>query len=290
LSYRIPDHLQSIFWMFAWALFFSGAMALVKCLACTPTITIVLIRYVFSILLITPFLLRLKRTEIVTQQLPRHGLNAFLRVVAIFSTYYAYAKLPLAFAASIGFTGPMIAIILAMFILREKVGVRKWLAVIIGYGGVLVMMQPEQLDATMAIMVALLANLASSLAKIVTKEITRTDSTLQIMLYTNVISLVISAAAAGYLWVTPALADWPILMGIGLLGSLSQFSYLRALDKGQVSLVAPFEYTRLLFAVPLGILFFKEIPTVHAILGGALIIASSAYLTWQEIRHGKYKT
>lgn len=281
---KIPNQVQSILWMLAWAFFFSGAMSLLKCLTGTSTITIVLVRFIFSILIIAPFLFRLRVDAVKTKQLPRHILNAILRVIAIFSTYYAYANLPLAFAASIGFTGPMITIMLAILILREKVGLQKWIAVIIGYGGVLIMMQPEHYAATLAIIVALLANLWSSLAKIVTKEITRQDSTLQIMLYTNVLSLIIAGIAAGYLWVTPPKSDWLFILLIGLMGSLSQFSYLKALDKGQVSLIAPFEYTRLLFAIPIGLVFFNEIPTIHAIIGSTLIITASAYLMWREIR------
>lgn len=285
--FAIPRQLQSILWMFAWAGCFSLAMSLVKSLDNVPIATVVLVRFSFAIVLILPLLLSKKSKPIATKKLPFHGLNALFRVVAIWATYYAYAKLPMGFAASIGYTGPMLAIILAIFILKEKVGWRKWLAVIIGYSGVLIMVQPENATLNMAVAMALLANLCSSLAKITTKELTKTDSTAQVVFYGNLIALVASALFAGYQWETPSLDSWPILVAIGIAGSGSQYSYIKALEIGSVSLVAPFEYLRLLFAIPIGYFFFGESLTEQHIIGCLIIVGCSAYLTFREIQRSK---
>ena len=283
----IPQRLHSIFWMLAWAGFFSLAMSMVKTLENVPTATVVFVRFVLSIILIIPLLLRQKKGTIATKKIYFHGMNAVFRIIAIWSTYYAYSKLPMGLAASIGYTGPMIAIVLAIFLLREKVGWRKWVAVIIGYSGVLVMVQPENADINTAVFIALLANLCSSLAKITTKSLTKTETAAQVVFYGNFIALLISALFAGYQWETPAVEAWPILVGIGIAGSCSQFSYIKALEIGNVSLVAPFEYLRLLFAIPVGYFFFGEVLTDHHIWGCVIIVGCSLYLTWREIQRTK---
>ncbi len=286
----IPHRLQSIFWMFAWAASFSTAMALLKSLETLPIATVIFVRFALSLVFIAPLLLGQGRDKpLKTKKMHLHGLNAVFRVVAIWATYYAYSRLPMGLAASIGYTGPMMAIILAMILLREKVGWRKWVAVIIGYTGVLVMVQPEQSHINLAVFVALLANLCSSLAKVTTKEITKTDTVPQVIFYGNLGALLISCVFAGYYWEMPAVGEWPMLVAIGFAGSLSQFSYVKALHAGNVSLVAPFEYLRLLFAIPIGMLFFDETLTEHHMLGCSIIVGCSIYLTWREIQRNRKK-
>lgn len=275
--------------MFAWAASFSIAMALLKSLESVPIATVVFVRFALSIVFILPLLFAQGRnSRLKTTKIHLHGLNAIFRVVGIWATYYAYSRLPMGLAASIGYTGPMIAIILAMVLLREKVGWRKWVAVIIGYTGVLIMVQPEQAHVNLAVFVALLANLCSSLAKVTTKEITKTDTVPQVIFYGNFVALLISSAFAGYHWEMPASGEWPMLLAIGFAGSLSQFAYVKALDAGNVSLVAPFEYLRLLFAIPVGILLFNEVLTQRHLLGCFIIVGCSLYLTWREVQRNKY--
>lgn len=255
-----------------------------------PIATVIFVRFALSLVFIAPLLLGQGRDKpLKTKKMHLHGLNAVFRVVAIWATYYAYSRLPMGLAASIGYTGPMMAIILAMILLREKVGWRKWVAVIIGYTGVLVMVQPEQSHVNLAVFVALLANLCSSLAKVTTKEITKTDTVPQVIFYGNFGALLISCVFAGYYWEMPAAGEWPMLVAIGFAGSLSQFSYVKALHAGNVSLVAPFEYLRLLFAIPIGMLFFDETLTEHHMLGCSIIVGCSIYLTWREIQRNRQK-
>ena len=279
--------LQSIVWMFLWAISFSATMVFVKFIEGVPTITIVFIRFLFSIILILPVFLGQGRSNLKTPLLPYHAMNSVFRIIALLSTYYAYANLPMGLAASVGYTGPMISIVLAMFILREKVGYRKWLAVIVGYVGVLYMLEPDNMAFTMAILVALLANLTSSLAKITTKKITKTDSVAHVMFYGNIISVVLTGAYVISIFETPPQGVWVLLAGVGFAGSLSQLCYIQALKASDVSTVAPFEYLRLLFAIPIGYLVFQETLNHNDIIGCGLIIACSIYLTYREMQKEK---
>jgi drug/metabolite transporter (DMT)-like permease len=219
-----------------------------------------------------------------TQKIHLHALNAVVRIIALWSTYYAYSHLPMGVAASIGYTGPMISIILAMFLLKERVVWQQWVAVIIGYGGILVMVNPENAELNMAVGVALLANLGASLSQITTKTLTKTDSMPKIVFYGNFFSMLIAAIVSGYQWVTPTREMLPLLLGAAVLGTCSQISYIKALECAPVSVLAPFEYLKLLFVIPLGYFLFAEIFTDVHLLGCGIILACSLYLTWRESR------
>lgn len=274
--------LKSIFWMLSWAGCFSGSLTLVKCLNGLPLVSIVLIRFGCSLLLILPMFVKAPKNLIKTNKLHLHGVNAMVRIVALWSTYYAYSHLPMGVAASIGYTGPMISIMLAMFFLKEKVVWQQWLTVIMGYGGVLVMVHPENTDLNIAVGIALLANLGASISQITTKTLTKTDSMPQIIFFGNFIALLIAAVVAGYQWVSPTLDMWPLLGGAAILGTFSQISYIKALEAAPVSVLAPFEYLKLLFVIPIGFFFFAEALTDAHLIGCGIILMCSLYLTWRQ--------
>ena len=278
----MPKRIQSILWMISWASFFSLAMTMVKFIEGVPTTTIVFVRFIMSLIVFFPVLLKETKTPFQTKVLPYHALNAVLRLVALFSTYYAYANLPMGLAASIGYTGPIVAIVLAMFILGERVGYQKWVAVTVGYCGVLFMFEPSNLDFTIAVLIALLANFMSSLAKITTKHLTKTDTPGQVMFFGNLIAMGLSGVFILLTADMPPLDILWKLMVIGAVGSCSQFSYIKALQATDVSTVAPFEYLRLIMAVPIGYVVFDEYLSRNDIIGAVLIVACSIYLVLRE--------
>ncbi len=278
----MPKRIQSMLWMVSWATCFSLAMTMVKFIEGVPTNTIVFVRFIMSLVVFFPVLMRETKNPFQTKVLPFHAINAVLRLIALFSTYYAYANLPMGLAASIGYTGPIVAIVLAMFILGERVGYQKWIAVTVGYCGVLFMFEPSNLDFTIAVLIALLANVMSSLAKITTKHLTKTDTPGQVMFFGNLIAMLVSG---GFILSTSSMPSMDVLwkiMLIGVVGSCSQFSYIKALQATDVSTVAPFEYLRLIMAVPIGYFVFDEYLSRNDIIGATLIIGCSIYLVFRE--------
>lgn len=313
----MSSRLVSVLWMCSWATCFSIAMVLVKFIEDIPILTIVFIRFLIALILFIPLVKHEAKTNaekdqdstgkthstkqqkyplvrsffekisnqtrklgpgFYTSNIGLHTLNALFRLIALFSTYYAYANLPMGLAASIGYTGPIIAIVLAMVLLKEKVSSKKWIAVIVGYGGVLFMVEPSNMEFTIAVLVALFANVNSSTAKIITKKLTETDTPGQVIFYGNLIAIVFSGfyvlSSASF----PAVNSWGFLLAIGIFGSLSQFSYIKALQATNVSTVAPFEYLRLLMAIPIGYFIFDEYLSLNDIIGALLIVGCSAVL------------
>lgn len=273
----------SIVWMLTWSISFSSAMAFTKCLGPDTTATMtVFVRSLFGIVLLAPMVLKSGIEGVKTDYPFQHLMRAILSTIAMICTYYAYAHLPLATATSIGFTGPFITVLLATMVLSEQVGSSKWLLILLGYIGVLILAQPGTLTFDPAILVALLANIFASINIVSAKFLTDKESPEKITFINSCGRLVILTLTSFLFWKTPPMHDWIYLGLIGVVGTLSQYSYMRALKTGVVSLVAPFEYSRLVFAVPIGILFFSEIPTLWTFLGSMIIIVSNFGLSWVD--------
>jgi drug/metabolite transporter (DMT)-like permease len=278
------NRITAVFWMLSFAGSFNLAMSFMKLLESSNTTTVVFIRFLFALAFTIPALVKSPVAFVKTGNLKLAIVSAVLRSGAILCTYYVYAHLPIAFAASIGFTGPFIAVILALLLLRERVTAHKWIAVILGYAGVLIMINPQDASVNIAIVVSLIANLLGALASVFIKKLSKTDSNLQIMFYTNSLSLLMFGVILIFMWQTPSLKDLPLIVLIGLSGTLSQYSFIRAIRAADISFVAPFEYIRLLFAVPIGLLLFHEYPTPMSIFGALIIVACSAFLTYKELQ------
>lgn len=270
--------------MLLWALSFSSAMAFAKALSPEiDSIIILFMRYFFGLIFFSPFLIQAGFKGFVTSRPLLHLTRVVCVALAMGCTYYAYRNLPLALATSIGMTGPLFTTVLSIFLLKDSVSLPKWAFIIFGYLGVLVMVRPHELSVSVAVWVELFANLFAALSIICVKLLSRTESTLTIMLYANTVTTFIVGILALSLWKTPDTSDLMILMVIGGLGVFSQFCSVSALKFANPSYLAPFEYTRMCFAVPVGYLFFQELPTLWTMVGSLMIIGATYGLTRLEL-------
>jgi drug/metabolite transporter (DMT)-like permease len=290
-EYRITTFIEGLSpklvgaaFMLLWALSFSTAMSFAKALSPDVDSVIVLfMRYFFGLLFFSPFIMRVGIKGFSTKRLPLHLLRVIFVGVAMGCTYYAYRNLPLALATSIGMTGPLFTTLLSLLILKDSVSFSKWLLIIFGYLGVVVMVRPHEMPVSLGVWVELFANLFAALAIVCTKLLSRTESTVTIMLYTTTATTFFGGLVAISVWKTPALHDLIILMAVGAFGVFSQYAYVSALKYANPSYLSPFEYTRLCFAVPVGYFFFQELPTVWTFVGSFMIIAATYGLTRLEL-------
>ncbi len=270
--------LKSILWMVAWAMAFSVAMALIKLIGPhVPTAMKVFMRLSFGLTFFLPFAFSDGVKSLKTKRFPFHCLRTGFILCSMFCTYYAYTHLPLAFATSIGFTAPLMTTLLAILLLQDKVGPSTWLALGVGYAGVLIMIRPGFTDFNPAVWIAILANFFASSALISMKKLTHTESPTQIMFYTNTLSVLVTSFVAFFHWQTPTAHEIFLLMLLGSAGVFSQFCSVKAYKHGQPSFLAPFEYLRLVFAIPIGIYVFDEYPDGWSLAGSFIILAASLY-------------
>jgi len=271
---------KSILWALAWGVFFSLTMSLVKFLSNNiAPLTLVMVRISFGFLFFSPFILKAGIQQLKTQKFFLHFLRASFISLAMLCTYYTYAHLPLALATSVGFTGPLITVLLSSFIFRERISLWQWFALILGYLGVLMMIQPQSFVFNIAILVALLGNGVTSCVVLLTKYLSKTENTVQIMAYSTSLSFLLIGSI--FVWTTsfPNQEDLFLLAIGGGLGLLSQFCYIQALKYGQPSIIAPFEYIRLVIMIPLGYFLFGESISLLTLCGSLVIIATTYYMT-----------
>jgi drug/metabolite transporter (DMT)-like permease len=197
-------------------------------------------------------------------------------------TYYTYRRLPVAFATSLGMTGALFTTILSSIILKDHIGFWKWVVVFIGYLGVLLVIRPTSIMLDLAVITALLANIFASSSIITAKILSKTDSTITIMLYSNILITIFSLILANGSWQVLEAKDLVILSLTGLLGIITQFCAMTALRLCDPSFLAPFEYTRMFWAVWIGFVVFQEVPDSYGVIGSIIIISSTYLLTYSE--------
>lgn len=204
----------------------------------------------------------------------RHLLRGVVVMVTIVTFFMALRHLPLATVTVITLANPVFMLLLGLFWLGERVGRQQWLAVGLGLIGVMVVCGLSGLQFNVYSLLAVASALSYALATLLTRQLSASDSPATIALLGTLLMLLFSGMSMGGDWQWPGLADWLVLLLLGLSGGLANFVNALSLRDVPLSAVAPLEYSILLWAAALGYFFFAEMPGMSTWLGGALIIAS----------------
>lgn len=258
----------------------------------------VLIRACFGLFFFSPLIIK-NGISILHSNQPKLQIKRILFMsLAVGGTYFTYSNLPFTVATSIGFTGPIFTAILSYFILKDRLQLGQWAAIIVGYLGVLLIINPQG-EVNNAIYIAIFANIITGLSLIYAKKLTSVDSRNTIIILGN-IGIVITSATwsfvywlnsvynnslASVIWVWPDLYDTFLLMGMGLLGAFSQIAYITALKHASPSFLSPFEYSRLVIAIPISLALGEAFPNRQEIIGIFIIILSTLYMSWRGSRN-----
>lgn len=220
-----------------------------------------------------------------TRRLPIHARRAILGMTGMFFTFGAPILLPLAEATTLGFTTPIFAVILSALVLREKVGPYRWLAVVLGFTGVLVIAQPGQSHiAPFGAFVGLGAGFMVALISIQIRDLGRTEESISIVFWFAAISSPLLALGLPFVMTPHTPWQWFLLLACGILGCIGQLLLTAALRFGQVATVIVMDYTALVWATLYGWLMWEQLPPAATWLGAPLIIAAGAVIAWREHR------
>jgi drug/metabolite transporter (DMT)-like permease len=244
----------------------------------------IFLRGLFGVLLVVPLFMRAGVIRIRTTRLPMHLARAAAGVLSMACGFYAFANMPLAEATAITFTMPLFLTLLAALLLKELVGIRRSTATAVGFIGVLIMLRPAGLTLELAAFMALLSAFFHALAGILIKRLSATESVANLMLYFALLATAAFFYPAMRVWTAPTALEWLFLFGVAFLGALSQFCFIEACRVSEMSVVAPFDYSRLLFAGVLGYLLFAEVPDAWSVTGALVIVASTLYISRREQR------
>lgn len=240
-------------------------------------------RNIFGLLALAPMLLQAGFAATIRTSRPGlHVLRGCLNAVAMLAFFYAVTITPLATVAALGFTAPLFAAVLAIPLLGERPGWRRWAGLFAGFVGALVIVRPGVADISFGVLMVLLSSVAWAGALIVIKILSRTETSLTITIFAALFLTPITGLAALFFWTAPAATTWLLLIGIGAFGSLTQWSIAQAFHEADATLVLPFDFTKLLWASAIGYVFFAEIPDPLTLLGGGIILGSVTYVAYRE--------
>lgn len=245
----------------------------------------------FSVLLSFPLAMVMLMRDITPGTLvPVHPWWLALRTVAAVvtgvSAFYAFSVLPLAQTYAILFAAPLLITILAIPVLGEQVRLRRWMAVLVGLGGVLVVLRPGQTDLTLGHLAALAAAIGGSLASIVVRKIGSEERPVVMLLYPMMVNFVLMACALPFVY-----QPMPI-EHLGLLGIIATFAWIAsrlviaAYQSGEAAIIAPMQYSQIIWASLFGFLFFDETIDQSTAIGAGIIIASGLYIVLRESKSG----
>ena len=240
-------------------------------------------RYLFHFIFITIFFLRgAPRDIIFTKNLKLQILRSVLIFCAGVSFWSGLMYLPLADCTVIAFISPLLVTILSVFLLGEKVGFHRWGCVMIGLLGVILVIRPGMGIVHWAVVLPLLSALFYSALLIITRVLGQREDALTTLFYTSIGGLILSSILILFFWKTPSPIQWLFLIWLGLLGAVGHFLMIKAFEKAPASLLAPFNYTSLIWATFLGFFLFGDLPDAWTIFGAIIIISSGLYLVQRE--------
>lgn len=285
------DNRRAALWLLASATMFTFTGVLVKTLGQTlHPFEISFFRGLVALAVILPIFSRTggiragMRTQIPLLQITRGVVGS----VAMFLGFYAIVALPLAEAQAISFSRNLFLVPLAAFILSEAVGPRRAIAACVGFVGVLIMLRPNMgtgdagmllsLGAAAALGHAFLVALATVLVNIASRH----DGSVTLMFYTNTVSVTLIAIPTFFVWQTPNMSELMMLVAMGVLATASHNCFIRAFALGEASVIAPVDYSRLIFAALAGFVVFSTVPDIYTITGALIIVASSFYILRRE--------
>lgn len=217
---------------------------------------------------------------------PRYPLWMALRTISVAITglgaFYAFSKLPLAQTYAILFASPLVITVLSIPILGEQVGVRRWMAVLAGMIGVLVVLRPGQSPLTLGHGAAMFAAIGGALSSIIVRKIGREERNAVLMLYPMLGNIALMGIALPFVYKPMAGQDLALIVVVACLAFAAMLCLIRAYVHSEAVLVAPMQYSQIIWATLYGALFFEEFPDAQTFIGAAIVIASGLYILIRE--------
>jgi len=290
----LAPNVQGALWMLASAVSFTVMASLVKLLGADyPAPLQAFYRQFGGFLVVLPLILKNPRGAYTSARPAVLIYRALVGTVGMILMFYAYQKLPLADANALSFTRVLWMVPLAVFVLRETVGPVRIGAAIVGFGGVLLMLQSLAAQGHGALGLPQIAALASALlfATTVTgmKSLMRDHAPIVVVAWGATLGLILTIPMAIYAWRWPTMVDLGLLLAMGAMGTITQSLMVKGLQIGEAAAISPVDYTRIVFAMAVGFLVFHEVPSLMTLVGAAIVVASTLFLTWREQRIAKAK-
>ncbi|WP_373505915.1 DMT family transporter [Aestuariivirga sp.] len=248
-----------------------------------PPPVAVFFRYLIALLLAMGLIERTGRPAII---ISRHiGLQFIRGLMLLASTvlnFIALTYLQLAQTAAISFTIPLWVCALSVPLLGEHVGIRRWLAVVVGFIGVLIIMRPGTMSFHWAMFLSLGATFCGSIYNIATRKVGGRDRAETSLFYVGLFGTLFAVLPLPWYWEMPQGIEWNLLLGMGLAGGVGHFLLIQAHRLAQASVLAPFIYTQIIWMILIGFIVFRDVPDMWTLIGAAIVVASGLFVFARE--------
>ena len=257
--------------------------ASVKWLDMFPVGQVLFSRFFFGLI---PILMLVPRSEFKTfykTSRPKlHAFRAITGTLAIIALFIALREIPLADVVSLTFGGPIFVTLGSIFFLSEKVGIRRWLAVLIGFFGMLLIVKPAYEELNIYYIFPIIFCIFFACVALSIRSLSSTEPNYRIALYFSLLSMIVGLLTLPFGWVMPNKFELFLLIFTGLVGSVANILLTISLRYAEASLVTPTKYLNLVFAILLGYFIWSEIPKLLTLVGAGLIIISSVIIFMRE--------
>lgn len=249
---------------------------------------IAFLRNVFGVLVLAPLLLRYGAAMLKTSDMGFMAARGVFNAAAMLSFFVALTMLPLAEISALMFTVPLFVALMVAIFLKERMGAHRIVSLFIGFSGALIILRPGLEIIHVGALYALFSAITWGTAVVLIKKLSRTNSTVTITFYGMSFLALFTLPPALIVWQWPAPEQYLWLLAIAAGGTVGQLMFAQSLKIADATLVMPFDFTKLIWAAVFGILIFSEVPTIWALAGGAVIFASSTYITYREGRRAPH--
>lgn len=247
-----------------------------------PVIEIGWIRYLTFVVMILGANWHSGRLSLRVQSWRDQVFRGVMLVASAILFIYSLRYLALADAAAVGFVSPLLITMLSVPMLRETVGIRRWLAICVGFVGVLIVIRPGMGTFQPAAFLVLASSLAWAFASILTRRMATTEDIQATLLWSSCTGLVLLSVIVPFDFVVPSWSHLALNVALGVIASVGQYLTVLAYRYAGAALLAPFSYIQLIWAISLGYLFFGTLPDQVTLVGSAVIVASGLYTIHRE--------
>lgn len=282
---RLPDNLKGIAYLMLASIVFSLMALLIKLLGQRLHITqILLLRQIGMVVMVAPALLREFPGSVVSKRPGLQLVRILCALLAMLCGFTAVIHLPLADATAIFFAKSFFVTIFAVFILAEIVGIYRWGAVIVGFIGVLVMLQPGSANFSIYGLASVAGAAGAAGVMISLRLLSRSDNAVTIMTWGSLGVGLVMTLPGIYFWREPTMSEWYLLVAVAVVSYFGQKCNIFAYKYGEASLLASLDYVRLLWATLFGYLVFDQFPGGSTWLGAAIVVAAAVFMIYREAR------
>ena len=252
-----------------------------------PAMQIAFLRFFFGVISLVPFMLYYGKAAFYTSRIYMHFSRGAILFLAISIWIYSLTIVPIVVATLTTFIIPLFILIMAPIFLKEKIQLSLVLATIVGFLGVILILEPQSIDFNPYSLLMVLSAFLFATLDVLNKKFVANEGMLGMLFYSAIVTTMLAAYPAYQVWKIPVLRDILICAYLGIGSNLILLCLLKTFSLVKASSVSPYRYLELLFSGLLGIVFFGEIPTSSILIGAAVIIPTTLFITYQQTKSGQ---